>query len=137
MPDWRMLLAGALLVLSAARGAIEPQDFDSPEQAQRYQALLAEVRCMVCPNQSLAASSAGLAADLREAIRRLINEGASDADIRTFLSERYGDYILYRPPLRTATLMLWLGPPLLLLLAGGAVFVVLRRRVPPAENDGG
>ena len=137
MPDWRMLLAGVLLAMTTARGAIEPQDFDSPEQAQRYQALLAEVRCMVCPNQSLAASSAGLAADLREAIRRLINEGASDADIRAFLSERYGDYILYRPPLRTATLMLWLGPPLLLLLAGGAIFVVLRRRGAPAESDDG
>lgn len=137
MPDWRMLLAGVLLAMTAARGAIEPQDFDSPEQAQRYQALLAEVRCMVCPNQSLAASSAGLAADLREAIRRLINEGASDAEIRAFLSERYGDYILYRPPLRTATLMLWLGPPLLLLLAGGAVFVVLRRRGASAENNDG
>ena len=91
----RRLLAAGLLLALPAGAAIEPDDFASDAEARRYQELLAEIRCMVCENQSLADSGAGLAGDLRQAVRRLLAEGASDAEVRAFLQERYGDYILY------------------------------------------
>lgn len=132
MNGLRRLLAASLLAALPATAAIEPDGFASDAEARRYQQLLAEIRCMVCENQSLADSGAGLAADLRRAVRRLLAEGASDAEVRAFLQERYGAYILYRPPLRPSTLALWLGPPLLLLAAAALVWAVLRR-----QRDGG
>ncbi|MBF2734882.1 MAG: cytochrome c-type biogenesis protein CcmH [Betaproteobacteria bacterium AqS2] len=124
----RRLLAILLLASLPAAAAIEPDDFSSDAEARRYQKLLEEIRCMVCDNQSLADSGAGLAADLRQAVRRLLAEGATDAEVRAFLQERYGAYILYRPPLRASTVALWLGPPLLLLAVAAIVWTVLRRQ---------
>jgi len=116
------LLAGAALAKEAAPLA--------PDEAteQRLIAISSELRCLVCQNESLAGSNAELAYDLRREIRELIKDGKSDAEIRDFLVKRYGDFVLYRPPLKGVTLALWFGP--VLLLVGGLATLIhyLRRR---------
>lgn len=87
-----------------------------------------ELRCLVCQNESLAASNAELAYDLRREIRAQIKADKSDREIRAFMVERYGDFVLYRPPLKTSTLLLWFGPGVFLLGGLGALFFYLRRR---------
>jgi len=95
----------------------EPVVFETPEQQQRFQSLLEEIRCLVCQNQSLSDSNADLARDLRNEVYRMVSEGQSDQQIIDFLVARYGDFVLYRPPLKTTTLLLWFGPFILLLIA--------------------
>ncbi len=96
----------------------------------RYRAMLEELRCLVCQNQSLADSSAELAGDLRDQVRDQIEAGRSDAEIRSYMTARYGDFVLYRPPLKRSTWALWLGPFALLLL--GLVVLLRLRRAPSA-----
>jgi cytochrome c-type biogenesis protein CcmH len=118
-----------LLWLPLAVLAQGPQPMDNDPVANRRAVALAEkLRCLVCQNQSIADSNAELALDLKRQIREQIAAGRSDADITRFMVERYGDFVLYRPPLNAATLLLWLGP--LLLLVGGFVLLLrhLRRR---------
>jgi cytochrome c-type biogenesis protein CcmH len=126
MRPWLLLLA--LLIPFSAGAAIEPLPFESPAQEERFRLLAAELRCVMCQNQSLADSNAGIAGDLRREIFDLMQAGKSDDEIKQFLSERYTDFVLYRPPLRFDTLLLWFGP--LLVLGAGAVglVMVLRRR---------
>jgi cytochrome c-type biogenesis protein CcmH len=116
----------ACLVLAAGAAAAQ-----APEDEARYRALIAELRCMVCQNQTLAESDAPLAADLRREIREMAAKGRSDEDIRGFLVARYGDFVLYDPPFKRATLLLWLGPFALLLLGAIVWWRVLRRRSQP------
>ena len=96
-----------------------------PALEQRVMALSAELRCLVCQNQTIADSSAPLAEDLRNQVREKMRQGVSDSEILGYMVARYGDFVLYRPPLKLTTVLLWFGP--LLLLAGG--FLVLVRRV--------
>ncbi len=96
-----------------------------PVLEQRVTALASELRCLVCQNQTLADSNAPLAEDLRKQVREKMRQGASDSEIVDYMVARYGDFVLYRPPLKLTTALLWFGP--LLLLAGG--FVVMLRRV--------
>lgn len=110
----------ALLALLLAWGTAAAQ---APEAEARYQALIEELRCLVCQNQSIAESNAPLAADLREQVRQQIASGRSDAEIVAFLTDRYGDFVLYRPPFKARTWLLWLGP--FLALVGGAALVAL------------
>ena len=91
-------------------------------------ALATQLRCLVCQNQTIADSHADLAVDLRQEIREMMLRGMSDAQIRHYMTERYGDFVLYKPPFKSSTWLLWLGPPLLLLLALAALFLTLRRR---------
>jgi len=102
-----------------------------PALEQRVMALAAELRCLVCQNQTIADSSAPLAADLRNQVRERMRQGASDSQIIDFMVERYGDFVLYRPPVKATTLLLWLGP--LLLFAAGLLVLLrrLRRRSAP------
>jgi cytochrome c-type biogenesis protein CcmH len=122
----------AALVALLAWGSASAQDaLDA-----RLKRLETDLRCLVCQNQTLADSDAPLAADLRREIRELAVAGRSDDDIRTFLVDRYGDFVLYRPPLKPRTWLLWAGPFVLLL--GGAIvwWTVLRRRArTPAASD--
>jgi cytochrome c-type biogenesis protein CcmH len=111
------------LLFSASAGA---QDL-SAEQQRRFQALTQELRCLVCQNQNIADSNAPLAADLRAQVREQILAGRSDDQIRAYAVERYGDFVLYRPPFKAATLLLWLGPLLLVALALGVAALHLRR----------
>ena len=92
----------------------------------RLKSLENELRCLVCQNQTLAESSAPLAEDLRKEVRDLATGGKSDDEIRTYLVARYGDFVLYNPPVKSVTWLLWFGP-LLLLLAGGGIWLLLIR----------
>ncbi|MCO5095462.1 MAG: cytochrome c-type biogenesis protein CcmH [Xanthomonadaceae bacterium] len=112
---------------------------DAAEEA-RFRALAAELRCVMCQNQSLADSSAPIARDLRNEVLELMQQGKSDDEIKAFLTERYSDFVLYRPPLRGSTLWLWIAPPLLLLGGAAVLFAVVRRRAtaagsPPQSED--
>jgi cytochrome c-type biogenesis protein CcmH len=86
------------------------------------------MRCLVCQNESLAGSRSDLANDLRREIRILIKEGKSDEQIRTFMVERYGDFVLYRPPVKPITWLLWIGPFVILMIGIGGLLTYLRRR---------
>ena len=115
---WIVLLFGMVSVHAAQDVALE----------QRVQRLSEELRCLVCQNQSLADSHADLAVDLKNQVREKFKQGASEAEVIAFMTERYGDFVLYRPPVKATTWLLWFGPGLL--LAGGliALFLRLRRR---------
>jgi cytochrome c-type biogenesis protein CcmH len=99
-----------------------------PALEARVTALTAELRCLVCQNQTIADSTSDLAEDLRKQVREQLRQGASDAQVLTFMTERYGDFVLYRPPFKSSTALLWLGPAALLVLGLGALLLVLRRR---------
>lgn len=100
----------------------------SAELEKRMLGIAAELRCLVCQNESIAASRADLAVDLRQQIREQIQAGQTDDEIRTYMVERYGDFVLYRPPLKATTLLLWFGPILLFFFGLTILMVSLRRR---------
>ena len=122
----------ALLLLSfslvAIAAGVEPRAFDRPEQEARYRALIAELRCLVCQNQTIADSNADLANDFRREIRKLIGEGKSDNEILEFMVARYGDFVRYRPPVKGTTILLWAGPGVLLVIGLAVLVSYLRRR---------
>jgi len=131
------VLATLLLALAAAFPVLarEAQPLAEDERTEaRLSAIAAELRCLVCQNESLASSRADLAMDLKREIRDQIRAGKSDAEIRDFLVRRYGDFVLYRPPLKESTFLLWGGPFFLLVAAaaGAALFVRRRRQRAPA-----
>ena len=122
----------ALLIALLACGALWAKEAvplaEDPVVEQRLIAISEEMRCLVCQNESLAGSRADLAQDLRRELRELIKAGKSDEEIRTFMVSRYGDFVLYRPPVKPTTWLLWLGP-FVLAIVGVAVLVnYLRRR---------
>lgn len=112
-----------------------PLQFANPAQEARYQTLIKTLRCLVCQNQSLADSEADLAQDLRKIIHDRIVAGQSDAEIKQFLIARYGDFVLYRPPLQENTWLLWFGPFVLLILAAAVWLRIARRRTAPVQLD--
>lgn len=117
------------LALPLAAGAKEAQPVAAnPELEARMMALATELRCLVCQNETIAASHADLAVDLRQQIREMLQRGMSDADVRRYMTDRYGDFVLYKPPMKSTTALLWFGPGVLLVVALAALFVVLRRR---------
>ncbi len=130
-----LALGGGLSVPAMAQLQTPEQSLPSPELAQRLKKLESELRCLVCQNQTLADSPAGLAGDLRREVRSLVEQGKSDAEVKAFLQARYGDFVLYKPPVDSKTYLLWYGPFGLLFAAGLAALVVVRRRgsapVPP------
>ncbi|MCF7220183.1 cytochrome c-type biogenesis protein [Marilutibacter chinensis] len=142
---WRALLVLALWLAAAsafaqAGAAAAPPEFRDAAEERRFHALLVELRCVMCQNQSLADSNAQIAIDLRREVLDLMREGRSDAEIEAFLVERYGEFVLYRPQVKSRTWLLWFGPALLLLIGGIAVAVIVRRRsagapVPPDDSQ--
>ena len=120
------------LVLLALSSAVLAQD---AALDKRVQSLAHELRCLVCQNQTIADSNAPLAVDLRNQIREQLAAGKSERDIIDFMVQRYGDFVLYRPPLNAITLMLWFGPPLILVMCLWAFlrFIRRRRREAPAR----
>jgi len=123
-------LAAVLLALSvgAVQAQQEPLVFDSAEQEARFTQLTTELRCLVCQNQNLADSDAPLAHDLREEIYGMMMAGQSNEQIKTFLVDRYGDFVLYRPVMKGNTLALWLMPGILLGLGAIVLFFTVRSR---------
>jgi cytochrome c-type biogenesis protein CcmH len=135
-------LVGCLLWLCVTAAALgqpagdpTPLHYRDRAEEARFHALTAELRCVQCQNQSLADSNAQIAHDLRREVLALMHEGRSDAQIKQFLVERYGEFVLYRPQMEGSTLLLWLGPGVLLL--GAAVLMVrhVRRRGRNLVND--
>ena len=126
-----LLLAAALAPAPAAAQAVrnvQPLEFRDRAEEQRFHRLTLELRCVMCQNQSLADSDAPIAHDLRREVFNLMREGRSDAEIKVFLVERYGEFVLYRPQFGGGTLLLWLGPAIVLLAGAAVVVVVVRRR---------
>jgi cytochrome c-type biogenesis protein CcmH len=124
------LLASVLLglLLSASAFAIDPMPFNDAAEEARFRALAAELRCVLCQNQSLADSNAAIAQDLRREVFELMRKGRSDEEIKTFLTERYTDFVLYKPRMEPRTWLIWFGPAAVLLAGAIAVVVIVRRR---------
>ena len=122
----------ALLLMALALGATGAKEAaplaEDPAVEQRLVAISEEMRCLVCQNESLAGSRSDLANDLRRELRTLIKAGKTDAEIREFMVERYGDFVLYRPPVKPTTWLLWAGPFLLMVTGVVVLLVYLRRR---------
>ncbi|WP_242104202.1 MULTISPECIES: cytochrome c-type biogenesis protein [unclassified Lysobacter] len=135
-----MLLASLLIALPApaqVRSDPAPLQFQDPAEEARFHALAAELRCVMCQNQSLADSNAQIAYDLRAEVLQLMREGRTDAQIKQFLVQRYGEFVLYRPQVESGTWLLWFGPALLVLVGGVVVARIVRRRArtPVAADD--
>lgn len=130
-----LVLFAWLVPLSA--WAIDPSaKLPDPEQQAMYETITQEVRCLVCQNQPIADSTAPLAADLRREIKRMVVEGQSEAEIKDFLVERYGDFVLYKPRFRSWNLLLWMAPVFLLLIGVYALWNIVRRRAQlPIDED--
>ena len=135
-----LALITALVFATAAahaRSVFEPRGFSSPEHERRYYTLVDELRCLVCQNQTIAESNADLASDLRREVYRMVEDGRSAEEIAGFMVARYGDFVLYRPPLGGRTILLWAGPFLLAAigLAVLALYLRRRRRAPATPLD--
>lgn len=124
----RALLIALCLWIPLCAQAIDAIPFNDRAEEQRFQNLSRQLRCLVCQNESLADSSADLAKDLRLEVFEQMRKGKSDAEIKSYLTDRYSDFVLYNPPLRTGTLLLWFGPLIVLLIGGFAVALIVRRR---------
>jgi cytochrome c-type biogenesis protein CcmH len=135
----RAILAAVLFAFAAcAFGQSAELAKPDPVVEERLKRLADELRCLVCQNQTIADSSAPLALDLRNQIRAQIALGRSDDQIRDYMVQRYGDFVLYRPPFKATTAVLWLGPLLLIALGAGIFVGVVRRRraeVEPAKMN--
>ncbi len=122
----------AILIVLLSFGSAMAKDAaplaDDPVVEQRLIVISEEMRCLVCQNESLAGSRSDLANDLRRELRALIKQGKTDAEIREFMVSRYGDFVLYRPPVKPSTWLLWAGPFGLMIVGVVALFVYLRRR---------
>ena len=122
-------MKGLLIVLtllfsfSASYAAVEIKKFDNEQQEQRYKYIIDELRCLVCQNQNIAGSNAGLAQDLRKQVHKMILAGEDDEAIFDFMVTRYGDFVLYRPPFKASTFFLWVGPFIIFALG---LFVLIR-----------
>ena len=136
MPSLSKFLILLLLPLVLHAKEVAPTS-DNPALEARMMQLAEGLRCLVCQNQTIADSHAALAVDLREQIREMMQKGQSDQQILDYMTARYGDFILYRPPVKQATALLWFGPVLLLLGGLLALFIILirRRRMPEDEPD--
>ncbi|MDR2837616.1 MAG: cytochrome c-type biogenesis protein CcmH [Azonexus sp.] len=130
------LAAAGIQTGAQASSATEAALAADPVAEKRLQALSKELRCLVCQNETIADSNAELAGDLRREIRSMIHEGRSDTEIVDFMVARYGDFVLYRPQVKGATLLLWGGPGVLLLLGVSALFIYLRRRASRVADKG-
>ena len=129
------LLAGLLAVGMPAVAIDSEAAFDDPVLQHRYEAINRELRCLVCQNQTIADSNATLAQDLRREVREMIAAGKTDAEIREFMIERYGDFVLYRPRMTAQNFLLWAAPALLLLVGAVVVVRVVRRKAQESKLE--
>lgn len=131
-------LLSLLLLFSSftATAGIEVHSFATEQAEQDYKELVAELRCLVCQNQNLADSNAELAVDLRNQVFKMLSEGKSKQEVTDFMVTRYGEFVLYRPPLNPATAFLWGGPAIIVLLGLiGAWLFVRNHRLRPEDLD--
>ena len=138
MPWVALLLIALLLPALAWAQAIKnpaPLQFTDQAEADRFHALTAELRCVKCQNQSLADSNASIAQDLRHEVLALMRQDKSDAQVKEYLVDRYGEFVLYRPQMDPKTWLLWFGPALILLAGGLVVLNVVRRQSRVRDDD--
>jgi len=118
-----------------ATATLESFKFADDAAEQHFKDLISELRCLVCQNQSLADSDAELAHDLRAEVYEMVQDGKSDAEIIEFLVNRYGDFVLYKPPVKPSTYLLWFGPFALMILAGGLLLRAVRKQKRTATTE--
>lgn len=124
----RMLLLGLMVCVSPAAWAIDDKPLSNPELTKRYQSLTKLLRCVTCQNQTIAGSNAPVAANMRAAVREQLEAGQSDSEITAAMRAKFGDYVLYQPPLNSSNLLLWLGPFLLLIIGVAFALQQIRKR---------
>lgn len=117
-----------ILLISAQGFAIDDHQLANPEQQKTYEIIISELRCLVCQNQTIADSNAELAGDLRRQVFEMLQQGKSKDEIVQFMTDRYGDFVLYNPPLKTKTALLWLGPIAFLITGFAMIFWFIRRK---------
>jgi len=123
-----LMLLFSLITANTTLAAVEYRQFANAEQQQSYQSLISELRCLVCQNQTIADSNADLAQDLRRQVYEMLQQGKSKQEIADFMTARYGDFVLYNPPFKAKTGILWLAPVVFLLIGLMAVFLIVRRK---------
>jgi cytochrome c-type biogenesis protein CcmH len=133
----KTLLIVAAILLAAPHSHAQSSELTKADARteQRLKVLADELRCLVCQNQTIADSNAPLAVDLRNQIRTQMSQGRSDDQIRDYMVERYGDFVLYRPPFKATTALLWVGPFALVALGAGVMWLLVRRRRPQARGE--
>ncbi len=129
-----LLLAAALVGSGASAFTLEEFKFDNPAQEQEFRELTGKLRCLVCQNESLAASQSDVAQDLRLKVYGMMKEGQDQDAIVAFLVERYGDFVLYQPPFKPSTYLLWIGPFLLIGVGGYFLLRALQRKKTEPEQ---
>jgi cytochrome c-type biogenesis protein CcmH len=118
-----LIILSLLISLSTVNASVDIKQFANEQQEKRYKHIIQELRCLVCQNQNIAGSNAGLAQDLRKKVHQMILAGNDDEAIYEFMVSRYGDFVLYRPPFNLSTLLLWLGPFIIFAIG---LFVLMR-----------
>jgi cytochrome c-type biogenesis protein CcmH len=132
----RVLFFALIATLAVSRAfAIDPVEMEDPALQKRYLELSHELRCMQCQNQSIADSPVSLAGDLRREVRDLLIAGKTDDEIRQFMVDRYGDFILFRPRVSARTAWLWAAPFVLILIGGVVAYRVVRQRARLLDSD--
>jgi cytochrome c-type biogenesis protein CcmH len=136
-PTLHKLFIAALLAVAVfgayAKEAVPASE--DPVLDARMQAIAVELRCLVCQNQTIADSNADLAVDLRNQVKQMLREGKNEREIIDYMTARYGDFVLYRPPVKGTTMLLWFGPAIALLAGVATLVLVLRRRSQRAPED--
>ena len=133
----KFLLLSLLLFSLPLHAAIEAYEFETAQMEADYTKLIHELRCLVCQNQNLSGSNSDLAKDLRKQTHEMLSQGNTPDQVVKYMTDRYGDFVLYRPPLKTGTLLLWFGPFLLLALVLLLVIKAMRKRqtLAPPKSD--
>jgi cytochrome c-type biogenesis protein CcmH len=124
----KRLLFIFLLMMSSSSYAVDTRQLSDPKQQESYETLTKELRCLVCQNQTIADSNADLAADLRRQVYEMLQQGKSKQEIIQFMTDRYGDFVLYKPPFKGKTSLLWIAPVVFLLVGLITVFFFIRRK---------
>ena len=123
-----IILMTLLFSFAPLNAAVEIKKFDNLQQEQRYKHIIDELRCLVCQNQNISGSNAGLAQDLRKQVHKMILQGKDDETIYDFMVTRYGDFVLYRPPFKATTFFLWVGPFIIFIVGLFALIRFIRQR---------
>jgi len=124
----KSLLFIVLLMISISSHAVDSRQLSDPKQQESYETLTKELRCLVCQNQTIADSNAELASDLRRQVYEMLQQGKSEQDIIGYMTDRYGDFVLYKPPFAGKTSLLWIAPVVFLFMGLMTVFFVIRRK---------
>jgi len=135
VPGLLIMLFFSLSVSMSALAKVATPMAKDPELEKKVNAVSSELRCLVCQNQTIADSSAALAVDLKNQVREMLSAGKTEAEVVDYMVTRYGDFVLYRPPIKPTTMLLWFGPALFLAIGGSFLFISLKRRSKQAASN--